>query len=104
MRQTRRHQDQTAHKIPNEKGFSIPPGTTTPFYLNGIQIAGQNGFPRGGVQNDWKSAQPIWRTPFQRRRCLVPTDGFYEWVRPEVVPMIVRRGHTTGPAVSSAVP
>ncbi len=23
-----------------------------------------------------------WRAPFQRRRCLVPTDGFYEWVRP----------------------
>ena len=20
---------------------------------------------------------PTWRTPFQRRRCLVPTDGFY---------------------------
>ncbi len=22
---------------------------------------------------------PTWRVPFQRRRCLVPVDGFYEW-------------------------
>jgi putative SOS response-associated peptidase YedK len=27
-----------------------------------------------------------WRTPFQKRRCLVPADGYYEWVRPESRP------------------
>lgn len=23
--------------------------------------------------------KPIWREPFERHRCLVPADGFYEW-------------------------
>jgi len=47
---------------------------------------------------------PTWREPMKKRRCIIPANAFYEWVRPEVVPMIVRRGHTTGPAVPSAVP
>ncbi|HEX8713371.1 MAG TPA: TonB-dependent receptor [Terracidiphilus sp.] len=29
-----------------------------PFYLNGIREAGKNGFPRGNVQNDYKTFQP----------------------------------------------
>ena len=43
---------------PNGPGFSTPAGTTIPFYLNGMRIAGSNGFPRGGVANDYNSAQP----------------------------------------------
>lgn len=27
------------------------------------------------------SEKPSWRRPFQRRRCLVPADGYYEWTR-----------------------
>jgi hypothetical protein len=44
---------------PAGPGFSVPPtGGSQPFYLNGIQLAGVGGFPRGGVSNDFKSAQP----------------------------------------------
>ena len=43
---------------PNGPGFSTPAGSTTPFYLNGIGIAGQNGYPKGLVTNDYKTLQP----------------------------------------------
>jgi putative SOS response-associated peptidase YedK len=26
--------------------------------------------------------KPIWKGPFLHSRCLIPIDGFYEWVRP----------------------
>jgi hypothetical protein len=41
---------------PNGPGFQVVGGT--PFYLNGIGLAGQNGFPRGLVTNDYKTYQP----------------------------------------------
>ncbi len=41
-------------------GFYTPPniGATQPFYLNGMALAGQNGFPPGLVNNDYKTLQP----------------------------------------------
>jgi putative SOS response-associated peptidase YedK len=30
--------------------------------------------------------KPIWKGPFSHSRCLIPLDGFYEWVRPESRP------------------
>ncbi len=47
---------------------------------------------------------PTWREPFKKRRCLVPVTAFTNGCDLKVVPMIVRRGHATGPAVPSAVP
>ena len=35
----------TGNLSPTGPGFAQPPGTTVPFYLNGIQIAGSTGFP-----------------------------------------------------------
>ena len=39
-------------------GFEIPAGYKTPFYMNGIQLPGANGFPRGLVNNYWLTFQP----------------------------------------------
>ena len=39
-------------------GFYTPTGATQPFYLNGMGLAGQNGYPPGLVTNDYKTLQP----------------------------------------------
>ena len=26
---------------------------------------------------------PTWREPMKKRRCIIPANAFYEWVRPE---------------------
>jgi hypothetical protein len=43
---------------PNGPGFSQPAGAEVPFYLNGVQLAGVNGFPRGLVNNSYGTVQP----------------------------------------------
>ncbi|WP_263358524.1 TonB-dependent receptor [Acidicapsa ligni] len=39
-------------------GVYIPAGGTQAFYLNGMQLTGQQGFPRGLVNNDYATFQP----------------------------------------------
>jgi hypothetical protein len=39
-------------------GFYTPVGQTNPFYLNGMELAGQNGFPKGLVTNYYNTWQP----------------------------------------------
>ncbi len=43
---------------PTSAGVYTPAGSSIPFYLNGIQIPGQNGFPKGLVTNDYDTIQP----------------------------------------------
>jgi len=43
---------------PLGRGFQTPTGASQPFYLNGMGLAGQNGFPPGLVTNDYKTLQP----------------------------------------------
>jgi putative SOS response-associated peptidase YedK len=37
------------------------------------------GFSTINAKAESLATNAIWRTPFQRRRCLIPADGFYEW-------------------------
>ncbi len=43
---------------PNGPGFSQPAGAPVPYYLNGVRLAGVNGFPRGLVNNQYGTIQP----------------------------------------------
>ncbi len=43
---------------PAAPGVSIPVGLTLPFYMNGMQIPGQAGYPHGLVTNDYNTTQP----------------------------------------------
>ena len=37
------------------------------------------------------ATKPAFREPMKYRRCLIPADGFYEWLRHEAACVIVRR-------------
>jgi len=45
-------------------------------------LADFKGFSTINAKSEAVTTKPMWRGPFQRRRCLVPADDFYEWVRP----------------------
>jgi hypothetical protein len=50
--------DAAGNLNPTGPGFSQPAGAAVPYYLNGIELAGQNGFPRGIVNNSYLTVQP----------------------------------------------
>jgi putative SOS response-associated peptidase YedK len=42
-------------------------------------LADFRGFSTINAQAETLASKAVWRVPFQRRRCLIPADGFYEW-------------------------
>jgi len=43
------------------------------------------------ARSETARTKPAFRDPFTNRRCLIPADGFYEWLRHEAACVIVRR-------------
>ena len=48
----------TGEMNPNGPGFANPTNAPAPFYLDGVELAGKNGFPRGLVNNDYWTWEP----------------------------------------------
>src|ERR1700730_12695346 len=71
-----------------------------PYWAQDIKV----GLAHINAKAEGIESKPAFGKAFERRRCLVPVDNFYEWVRREVVCVIVRRRHPAGPAVPSPVP
>lgn len=42
-------------------------------------LADWKGFSTINAKAETVQEKALWRGPFERRRCLVPADGFYEW-------------------------
>ncbi|HEY1986727.1 MAG TPA: SOS response-associated peptidase [Terracidiphilus sp.] len=50
-----------------------------PFFTK--QLSDVKGISTINAKAEGIQKSPTWRTPFIKRRCLVPADGFYEWKR-----------------------
>ena len=44
-------------------------------------LADFKGFSTINARAETVQGNAMWRGPFERRRCLVPADGFYEWMK-----------------------
>ena len=50
-----------------------------PFFTK--QLSDVKGLSTINAKAEKVEKSPTWRTPLQKRRCLVPANGFYEWRR-----------------------
>ena len=50
------------------------------------QLSDIKGLSTINARSESITKAPTWREPMKKRRCIVPADSFYEWVRPESRP------------------
>ncbi len=55
------------------------------------------GFANINAKAEGTESRPAFREAFQRRRCLVPVDNFYEWKKTPIgkQPTTLARAHTS---------
>jgi putative SOS response-associated peptidase YedK len=73
-----------------ERHFSLARWGLIPSWAADASI----GFKTTNARAETVASKPAFRDAFVSRRCLLPADGFFEWVRHEVACVIVRRGPT----------
>lgn len=62
-----------------ERSLDVMRWGLVPFWAKDLKV----GFANINAQTEGIETKPAFRKAFQRRRCLVPVDNFYEWVRRE---------------------
>jgi putative SOS response-associated peptidase YedK len=60
-----------------EREMALARWGLVPFFAR--SLADFKGFSTINARAEGITKAATWRTPFQKRRCLVPADGFYEW-------------------------
>src|ERR1700730_11761101 len=55
-------------------------GPLIPYWAKDIKV----GFANINAKAEWIESKPAFRKAFERRRCLVPVDNFYEWRKTEI--------------------
>ncbi len=69
------------------RSFSLMRWGLIPFWAKDAKA----GYKMINARAETIAEKPAFREPLLSRRCLIPADGFYEWVRHEVACVIVRR-------------
>jgi len=75
------------HPIEPRRIFSLARWGLVPYWAKDSSI----GLKTINAVSETAAEKPAFRDALRLRRCLIPADGFYEWVRHEVACVIVRR-------------
>jgi putative SOS response-associated peptidase YedK len=72
----------------SRKQPGFPFGSVMPYGLDGHASIAMSTI---NAKSETAATKPAFRDPLRFRRCLIPADGFYEWLRHEAACVIVRR-------------